>query len=123
MKRAWHSKLCRSETLERNSDSSDDDFDSALSIELRQKNDPQYLAKAAKRLDVVWSVSAKKVQFCNENGYHTVIIFSCVNISYVQKNKPDECACCGGTGRGHCYFCRGRPLTSIYSTGTEIQQQ
>lgn len=55
------SKICRGETLERNSDSSDDDLDSALSIELRHRNDPQYLVKAAKRLDVVWSVSAKKV--------------------------------------------------------------
>ena len=62
--RAEHRRVCRGELLERNSDSSDDDLDSALSIELRHRNDPQYLAKAAKRLDVVWSVSAKKVVDC-----------------------------------------------------------
>lgn len=57
-------RVCRSETIQRNPDNSDDDLDSALSIELRHRSDPQYLAKAAKRLDVLWSVSAKKVIFC-----------------------------------------------------------
>lgn len=60
--KARQHKICRSETLERSPDNSDDDLDSALSIELRQKSDPEYLVKAAKRLDVVWTVSARKVR-------------------------------------------------------------
>ena len=60
--KARQHSICRSETLERSPDNSDDDLDSALSIELRLKSDPDYLLKAAKRLDVVFSVSSKRVR-------------------------------------------------------------
>ena len=66
--------ICRSDLLQRSSDGPDDELDSALSLELRQKVDPQYLVKAAKRLDVVWSVSARKVQLWNllRNKVHSI---------------------------------------------------
>lgn len=84
--------LCRGRLLERSSEDPDDEADNRLiGLELRQKIDPEYLQKTAKRLDVVWSVSAKK------------------------KAKPDQCACCGGTGRGRCFFCRGTGALTLGS--------
>lgn len=65
--RRWHNQsqsiCCKGGLLECDFDDDPDELDTSTSLELRQRADPRYLAKVAKRLDVVWKVSSKKVRF------------------------------------------------------------
>jgi hypothetical protein len=110
--------LCRGRLLERSSEDPDDEADNRLiGLELRQKIDPEYLQKTAKRLDVVWSVSAKKVRDIYTATADAIVLhlkdFWNTSLAILQKAKPDQCACCGGTGRGRCFFCRGESCLNL----------
>lgn len=52
---------CRDKVLDRRSGESDDELDTSITLEIKQRADPRYLSKVAKRLDVVWTVSSRKV--------------------------------------------------------------
>ena len=111
-----HSRL-RAAAQERQPGRSFEDEDSSLSLELHQRSDPHYLVKAAKRLDVVWSVSSRKVKLLRSHRraldwwcfFHLQSCFSSQlqRLPHVQEHRPEQCACCGGSGQGRCTFCRG----------------